>query len=216
MKLTTAESYFLLTERIGKKPMLRTRFTTQSYFVLAAIFDLLIAGQVKINGGQAEAQADASLPDYLSTLMDTLQDNLHQDPSVSSALKLITSWEIANELYDGIGQSLKTANLVKPVTFQNNLTPHLIFVPTDESRASITNAFVTQLTDSRPAEWALALCGILHAMDALKWVITDNNQRNEILNLVQTDSRYAGFVELIQTAADVITKKRFWLDSWLS
>lgn len=48
MELTTAKKYLLLTERIRKKPMLRTRFTAQAYFVLAALFDLVDQGVLEI------------------------------------------------------------------------------------------------------------------------------------------------------------------------
>jgi hypothetical protein len=40
MDLPIAQDYLLLTEKITTRPMLRTRFTTQAYLVLATFLDL--------------------------------------------------------------------------------------------------------------------------------------------------------------------------------
>lgn len=67
MELTTAKNYLLLTERIAKKPMLRTRFTSQSYFVLAALLDLADQDILTIddNLDVKDGEKFAQLPSYL-------------------------------------------------------------------------------------------------------------------------------------------------------
>lgn len=211
MELTTAEKYLLVTERIDKKPMLRTRFTSQSYFVLAVFLDLLTQRVVQLKSGRVVFDESVQLPSYLSTFVKELTAALAEDDHLANALKPLTSWDIANQVYDGIGAELLADNQVQKVIFQNNLEPHVIYEPTKEARSAITT-WVTQSSDAA----ALNLVIILQQMEALKWVVTDEKVRNDLLEKTRQQSADTAIQKIVVTAADVITQKRFWLDSWLS
>ncbi|MFC6254247.1 hypothetical protein ACFP1H_06560 [Secundilactobacillus hailunensis] len=216
MTLTTAEKYLLITERIGKKPMLRTRFTSQSYFVLAVFLDLVADNVIQIQGNKVVFDNDRQLPDYLTIFVKELTDCLAKDDQLTSALKPITSWDIANQTYDGIGAQLRAAKQVQRVIFQNNLKPHVIYEPTDSARAAVKSWLLDNFNASVPDTAALNLFEILAQMDALKWVITDEQERTRLLEKVDRQSALKQIKSISETAAEVITQKRFWLDSWLS
>lgn len=216
MVLTTAEKYLLLTERIGKKPMLRTRFTSQSYFVLAAFLDLVAEHTIQLKeGNQVTFDKTAKLPDYLSVFVKQLTEALTQDRDLESALKPITSWDIANQIYDGIGNGLLASGQVERVIFQNNLKPHVIYEPTEQARVATRTWLVDSIsTNSNVA--ALNLFAILRQMDGLKWVVTDEQTRTDLDKKVTRNSDFRLIQKITEVAAEVITQKRFWLDSWLS
>mgnify|MGYP000856625978 FL=1 len=216
MVLTTAEKYLLLTERIGKKPMLRTRFTSQSYFVLAAFLDLVAEHTIQLKeGNQVTFDKTAKLPDYLSVFVKQLTEALTQDRDLESALKPITSWDIANQIYDGIGNGLLASGQVERVIFQNNLKPHVIYEPTEQARVATRTWLVDSIsTNSNVA--ALNLFAILRQMDGLKWVVTDEQTRTDLDKKVTRNSDFRLIQKITEAAAEVITQKRFWLDSWLS
>lgn len=211
MELTTAEKYLLVTERIGKKPMLRTRFTSQSYFVLAVFLDLMAQHVIQVKADKVTFDDSVQLPDYLTTFVKELTAALAEDDHLNNALKPLTSWDIANQVYDGIGAKLLADNQVQKVIFQNNLKPHVIYEPTDQARKAVTT-WVKQSTD--PA--VLNLVAILQQMEALKWVVTDEQVRRNLLEKISKQPTFEKVERMIETAADVITQKRFWLDSWLS
>ncbi|MCH5461579.1 hypothetical protein HC026_02940 [Lactobacillus sp. LC28-10] len=213
MKLTTAENYLLLTERIAKKPMLRSRFTSQAYFVLAVYLDLFAAHVLKIASGHVTFDKTVRLPDYLSIFVSQLTEALSEDDQLKNALKPVTSWDIANQIYDGIGAELLEDRQVERVVFQNNLKPHIIYVPTASARSAAGSWLANTLTTQTPA---LNLCVILNQMSALKWVVPDENNRESLLSVVRQQSAFNEIQLITETAADVITEKRFWLDSWLS
>ena len=224
MVLTTAEKYLLLTERIGKKPMLRTRFTSQSYFVLAAFLDLVAEHTIQLKeGNQVTFDKTAKLPDYLSVFVKQLTEALTQDRDLESALKPITSWDIANQIYDGIGNGLYLISNIPNTTccssdlviFQNNLKPHVIYEPTEQARVATRTWLVDSIsTNSNVA--ALNLFAILRQMDGLKWVVTDEQTRTDLDKKVTRNSDFRLIQKITEVAAEVITQKRFWLDSWLS
>lgn len=215
MVLTTAEKYLLVTEQIGKKPMLRTRFTSQSYFVLAAFLDLVAERVIQLKGNQVIFDKTAKLPDCLSIFVKQLTEALTQDCDLESALKPLTSWDIANQIYDGIGNDLLTSGQVERVIFQNNLKPHVIYEPTEQARVETRTWLVDSInTNSNVA--ALNLFAILRQMDGLKWVVTDEQTQTKLVENVSQSSDFEVIQKITEAAAEVITQKRFWLDSWLS
>lgn len=222
MELTTAKNYLLLTERIGKKPMLRTRFTAQAYFVLAALFDLVDQRILDI-GETISIQDDqefAKLPDYLSVFKSELTDEIKEGHDLQTQLAIITSWDIANQLYDGLGAGLLADQLVEKKSVKNNLDTHVIYLPKDAARKQVQDYLRNQIDGAKISQDAVSLVLILSELDALKWVFTD---KEELANLtaafqqkVAGDAFYAKEKALAKVAQDVITKKKFWYDSWLS
>ena len=63
---------------------------------------------------------------------------------------------------------------------------------------------------------ALNLFEILRQMAALKWVVPDEQNRQRLMEKASQQSEDAAIQKITAVAADVITQKRFWLDSWLS
>lgn len=216
MKFTTAEKYLLVTERIGEKPMLRTRFTSQSYFVLAVFLDLVAEHTIRITDDQVEFDETVNLPDYLSIFVKQLREALTQDQHLESALKPLTSWDIANQLYDGIGNDLLSDGQVERVLFQNNLKPHVIYQPTEQARVACRAWLVDNLNGNSVNVAALNLFAILQQMDGLKWVVADEQTRTELTQTISQNSHLKLIQKITVAAAAVITQKRFWLDSWLS
>lgn len=215
MELITAEKYLLITERIGKRPMLRTRFTSQAYFVLAVFLDLTANHVISLKGDRVTFDQSVQLPDYLSVFDKELAEALSQDDHLENALKPVTSWDIANQVYDGIGVKLLANQQVKQVTFQNNLKPHTIYEPTDQARQAVSTWLMDQATRFADVS-ALNLFEILRQMAALKWVVPDEQNRQRLMEKASQQSEDAAIQKITAVAADVITQKRFWLDSWLS
>ncbi|MTV82306.1 hypothetical protein [Secundilactobacillus folii] len=216
MGLTTAKKFLLLTERIDRKPALRTRFTSQSYFVLATILDLIDTGTLAVEHDELQMKSDQPSWPYLSNLFKQLGQAVKADAHLKNALQPITSWDIANQIYDGIGTELLSDGQVERVPFQNNLKQHIIYVPTETARESTKNQLVAGLTADEPTPTAMNLLAIFQASQALQWVITDQQQRQFILQELAGNNHYLSRNDFVQSAADVITQKRFWLDSWLS
>ncbi|GAX04538.1 hypothetical protein IWT140_02180 [Secundilactobacillus pentosiphilus] len=215
MELITAEKYLLITERIGKRPMLRTRFTSQAYFVVAVFLDLATNHVISLKDDRVTFNQSVQLPGYLSVFVKELTETLSQDDRLENALKPVTSWDIANQVYDGVGVKLLANHQVERVTFQNNLKPHTIYEPTDQARKAVSTWLMDQVTRSAEVS-ALNLFEILRQMTALKWVVPDEQQRQELMEKASQRSEDAGIQKITAAAADVITRKRFWLDSWLS
>ncbi|GAA2971442.1 hypothetical protein [Lentilactobacillus parakefiri] len=222
MELTTAKKYLLLTERIGKKPMLRTRFTAQAYFVLAALFDLVDQGVLEIGDviSIKDDQKFAELPDYLNIFKSELTDEIQQGHDMPTQLAIITSWDIANQIYDGLGTGLFADGLVDKKLVKTNLDTHAIYLPTDAARRQVRDYLRHQIDGAKVNQDAISLMLILSELDALKWVFTD---KDELANLAaafqQKVDGYAFYAKekaLAKVAQDVITKKKFWYDSWLS
>lgn len=211
----TAEKYLLITERIGKRPMLRTRFTSQAYFVLAVFLDLTANHVISIKGDRVAFDQSVQLPDYLSVFDKEIAEALSQDDHLKNVLKPVTSWDIANQVYDGIGVKLLANQQVKQVTFQNNLKPHMIYEPTDQARQAVSTWLMDQIAHSADVS-ALNLFEILRQMAALKWVVPDDHERHILAEKASQRSEDVVVQKITAAAADVITQKRFWLDSWLS
>lgn len=182
MELTTAKNYLLLTERIAKKPMLRTRFTSQSYFVLAALLDLADQDILTIddNLDVKDGEKFAQLPSYLSVFKSELSDEINQGRELKDRLSVITSWDIANQLYDGLGSELLAADLVTKVSFKNNLDTHVIYVPKAKARNQVREELREQINSSKISRNAISLVVILEQLDALKWVFTDQDESSEL------------------------------------
>lgn len=222
MQLKTANNYLLLTERIGKKPMLRTRFTAQAYFVLGALLDLMDQGVLTIDNSievKDQSKFD-NLPTYLDGLKNRILEEIKKKGSLVQSLDLITSWDIANEIYDGVGAELLNDKLVEKKSVKTNLDTHTIYLPTDEARKKVVNYLREQMLSDKVEVPAISLVVIFEQMDALKWLFTDKEELNTLTETFQqNDSKtplYKKEKALAKTAQDIITKKKFWFDSWLS
>lgn len=222
MQLPTAKNYLLLTETIARKPMLRTRFTAQAYFVLAALFDLINPGVLKI-GGAIEIVDNAKyadLPQYLDSLKKRINAEIKKGAQTKDALDLITSWDIANDIYDGIGSELLADQRVEKVPFKNNLDTHIIYVPTDAAREQVTRYLRDQMQASAVDQGAISLVVIMEQLGALRWLFPDKGELSKLVvafhRTVGDNAEYAGESRLAERAAKLITDKKFRMDSWLS
>jgi len=223
MSLTTAKNYLLLTERIGKKPMLRTRFTTQAYLVLATILDLRDQGVLTVTAGEmqiADQTKLAALPQYLDELKIRLQNDLQQATQLKSALKLVTSWNIVNEIYDGIGAELERDGQVERVIFQNNLKPHVIYEPTDASRARVADDLAAAIERHQLTAADVNLWLLLRQQKALPYLFSNEVRlaklTTEFDRQTATDAEAATTQTLVETAGEIIQMKKFEMDGWLS
>ncbi|MFC6261795.1 hypothetical protein [Levilactobacillus fujinensis] len=222
MTLTTATNYLLLTERIGQKPTLRTRFTAQAYFVLGALLDLIDQRVLVVTGANLAIADDAqweNLPSYLAAFKMRLRNDLMQTPQLKSILKLVTSWDIANTIYDGIGAETLAAGTTARELFQNNLTPHVIYEPKDASREQAITTLKQQLQSGQVTHTTLNLLIILEQEDALKWLFGEADMAALAgrLQQVTANSAYAQMVkQLTAAASEIIVTKKFWMDGWLS
>lgn len=218
MALTTAKNYLLLTERIDKRPMLRTRFTTQAYLVLAAVLDLVDQGILVVNGDQmaiADTTRFDQLPQYLNAFKIRLRSDLAQDAHLKTALKLVTSWDIVNALYDGLGAETLAEQTTERVIFQNNLKPHVIYEPTDASRQRVRDALLQQLLAKQPAGAAWNLYVILAQEQALTWLFSAD-QLAQLRTAVAAHPGSTTASVLAAQAGDIIQAKKFEMDGWLS
>jgi len=221
MTLTTAKDYLLITERIAQKPMLRTRFTTQAYLVLATLLDLRDQDVLAVDAGRI-AIADEirfnALPQYLDELKIRLQTDLRQDDRIETVLKVVTSWNIVNEIYDGVGVELEHAGQVERVIFQNNLKPHTIYEPRETSRQAVKQQLEQQLENGQLTPANANLWLLLRQQAALPYLFTD--QRLATLTAAFTqqtaDLHTATTQALVQAAGEIIQMKKFEMDSWLS
>lgn len=220
--LTTAEKFFLLTERIGKKPVLRTRFTTQAYFVLAVVLDLVAQGVLAISHERlmvVDSQKLAAQPIYVTELRERLQASTSQDESLEADLKFVTSWNVVNALYDGIGGGLLKQGLTEKKLFQNNLIPKVIYLPLDASRTQVLADFKADIFSGAPAVTTRNLYAILEQQDALKYLLSAPELAKLTATFeraVATDSRYQVTQRLVAMAGHVIQMKKFEMDGWLS
>ncbi|WP_125547482.1 hypothetical protein [Levilactobacillus lindianensis] len=222
MALTTAEAYLLVTEHIGQKPVLRTRFTTQAYFVFGAVLDLLQRGGLQIAGGRL-ALGDPTVlttqPEFLKPLCDRLQADLPEAKTPEESLKFVTSWTIANALYEGVMAQLKKQRDVTPQVFQNNLKPHVIAVPQPASRQRVRDELVATIRERRDNPGLVDLWLILAQQDALRWVISDHDLPGleaTFADRLAASSDLRAIQQLAVTVGGVIQAKKFWMDSWLS
>lgn len=222
MTLTTAKDYLLITERIAQKPVLRTRFTTQAYLVLATLLDLRDQGVLAVDAGRItianETQFNA-LPQYLDELKIRLQTDLRQDNRIETVLKVVTSWNIVNEIYEGIGVELERAGQVERVIFQNNLKPHTIFEPRETSRQAVKQQLEQQLETGQLTPANANLWLLLRQQDALPYLFADPQLAALTTAFTQQsahNSRTATAQALVQAAGEIIQMKKFEMDGWLS
>jgi len=222
MTLTTAKEYLLITERIAQKPVLRTRFTTQAYLVLATLLDLRDQGILAVDAGRitiADEVRFNALPQYLDELKIRLQNDLRQDDRVETVLKVVTSWNIVNEIYDGIGVELEQAGQGERGIFQNNLKPHTIYEPRETSRQVVKQQLVQQLETDRLAPANANLWLLLRQQDALAYLFSDRQLAALTTAFTQQtahDPHTATTQALVQAAGEIIQMKKFEMDSWLS
>ncbi|KRO04781.1 hypothetical protein IV54_GL000806 [Levilactobacillus paucivorans] len=222
MALTTAEDYLLVTEHIGQKPVLRTRFTTQAYFVFGAVLDLLQQGGLRIVDGRlalAESEILTTQPQFLKPLCDRLLTDLPKAETAEDSLKLVTSWTIANALYDGIMAKLQKQGDVTPQVFQNNLKPHVIAVPQPASRQRVLDELIATIRERQDNPGLVNLWLILAQQDALHWLISDRELPSleaVFADRLATNSGLKATQQLAATVGAVIQAKKFWMDSWLS
>ncbi|WP_261809873.1 hypothetical protein [Levilactobacillus humaensis] len=222
MALITAEDYLLVTEHIGQKPVLRTRFTTQAYFVFGAVLDLIRQGGLQIADGRlalGKATVLTTQPEFLKSLCDRLLTDLPKAETPEDSLKLVTSWTIANDLYDGIMAQLQKQGDVTPQVFQNNLKPHVIAVPQPASRQRVRDELVATIRERRDNSGLVDLWLILAQQDALRWLISDHDLpdlKAAFADRLAASPALRTTQQLAATVGEVIQAKKFWMDSWLS
>lgn len=94
--------------------MLWTRFTNQAYFVLASILDLVDQQVLAIQDDQLiikDQDKFGRLPNYLSGFKSRIMAEITKGNKLTDTLDLITSWDIANEIYEGVGVELLRGRL---------------------------------------------------------------------------------------------------------
>lgn len=219
MEWPTAQDYLLLTEKITDRPQLRTRFTTQAYLVLAAFLDLREAQLITLDSDRVTIPSvprlEAALPDSLQSISQRLQAALNQSPATVDVFKLLVSWNLANALYDTIGPQLTQRDQVEAVTFQNNLLPHTIYVPTKAGKQALLTTLTQELRAQTLTATHRELLTIFEQLDALKWILPADLSATVPAQLVR-GPEYATVHALTAMAAHRITMRKFELDSWLS
>ncbi|GHP13963.1 hypothetical protein YK48G_13880 [Lentilactobacillus fungorum] len=223
MQFITAKNDLLLTERIEKKPMLRTRFTNQAYFVLAALLDLIDQRILSIRNNQLAIENEEKLthlPAYLNGLKAKITAAVKQKQPLETALDFITSWDIANEIYDGIGSELLESGLVEKTSVKTNLDTHVIYLPTAAARNQVITSLKEQMKIRKMQPSAINLVIIYEQLNALKWLFQDKTELAELTRNFHQNVDSLLFYQqknrLVKIAQEIITKKKFWYDSWLS
>jgi len=222
LALTTAKNFLLVTEHIGQKPTLRTRFTTQAYLVLATLLDLLDQEILQVEGDRLIVVDEAHLdqqPAYLNSFRIRLTSDLAQDDRLKTALKLVTSWDIVNAIYDGIGAETLAEQTTERVLFQNNLKPHVIYEPTATSKQEVLTTLKDQIQAGKLTRAGSNLFLILSQQDALKWLFdeAEGATLSEQFAAVTAGDSYVQTVKQVTTAAaEIIQMKKFEMDGWLS
>ncbi|KJW13971.1 hypothetical protein [Levilactobacillus spicheri] len=219
MDLPIAQDYLLLTEKITTRPMLRTRFTTQAYLVLATFLDLRAQHLLTVTEQRLAVpnsdRLQAALPAKLQLLATRLQDQLKTGDSTEAGFKLLVSWDLANAIYDTVGPELAQRHQVETVIFQNNLLPHTIYEPTPAAKQAVLTRLTQQITDRNLPATSLAVLTIFEQLNALKWLFPAP-VADQIQQLLPTQPGYAELHGLTTLAQHRITMRKFELDSWLS
>lgn len=219
MDLTIAQNYLLMTEKITNRPMLRTRFTTQAYLVLAAFLDLRAARLITLDAQRVtisdEQQLRADLPASLQLFATDLGDALKQGADTKAVFKLLTSWNLANAVYDTVGSELERQGCVEKVIFQNNLLPKTIYEPTNVGRQTVVDQLTNQLQHQSLTASSRALLTIFTQLNALKWVLPAE-VRDLVAPQLALHEDAAVLQALTTMAQERITTRKFELDSWLS
>ncbi|WP_204121198.1 MULTISPECIES: hypothetical protein [Levilactobacillus] len=222
MALTTAKNFLLVTEHIGQKPTLRTRFTTQAYLVLATLLDLLDQEILQVEGDRLIVVDEAHLdqqPAYLNSFRIRLTSDLAQDDRLKTALKLVTSWDIVNAIYDGIGAETLAEQTTERVLFQNNLKPHVIYEPTATSKQEVLTTLKDQIQAGKLTRAGSNLFLILSQQDALKWLFDEAESATlseQFAAATAGDSYVQTVKQVTVAAAEIIQMKKFEMDGWLS
>ncbi|SMS15043.1 hypothetical protein [Levilactobacillus zymae] len=219
MELPIAQDYLLLTENITNRPVLRTRFTTQAYLVLATFLDLRQQKLITIDQQHVtvpnQARLAAALPASLQMIAQRLQAALNQSDQTEDVFKLLVSWNLANAVYDTIGPQLERRQLVEKVIFQNNLMPHTIYVPTDAAKQALSDQLGHEVQTQTLTPAHRELLVIFQQLEALKWVLPSDQVTAATTQLTQ-DPATTQLRALTAMAAHRITMRKFELDSWLS
>jgi len=222
LALTTAKNFLLVTEHIGQKPTLRTRFTTQAYLVLATLLDLLDQEILQVEGDRLIVVDEAHLdqqPAYLNSFRIRLTSDLAQDDRLKTALKLVTSWDIVNAIYDGIGAETLAEQTTERVLFQNNLKPHVIYEPTATSKQEVLTTLKDQIQAGKLTRAGSNLFLILSQQDALKWLFDEAESATlseQFAAATAGDSYVQTVKQVTVAAAEIIQMKKFEMDGWLS
>ncbi|WP_125763626.1 hypothetical protein [Levilactobacillus mulengensis] len=222
MALTTAKNFLLVTEHIGQKPTLRTRFTTQAYFVLATLLDLLDQEILQVEGDRLIVADEAHLdqqPAYLNSFRIRLTSDIAQDDRLKTVLKLVTSWDIVNAIYDGIGAETLAEQTTERVLFQNNLKPHVIYEPTATSKQAVLTTLKDQIQAGKLTRAGSNLFLILTQQDALKWLLDEAEVTalsEQFAAATAGDSYVQTVKQVTAVAAEIIQMKKFEMDGWLS
>jgi len=222
LALTTAKNFLLVTEHIGQKPTLRTRFTTQAYLVLATLLDLLDQEILQVEGDRLIVADEARLdqqPAYLNSFRIRLTSDLAQDDRLKTALKLVTSWDIVNAIYDGIGAETLAEQTTERVLFQNNLKPHVIYEPTATSKQEVLTTLKDQIQAGKLTRAGSNLFLILTQQDAMKWLFDEAEVTalsEQFAAATVGDSYVQTVKQVTAVAAEIIQMKKFEMDGWLS
>jgi len=222
LALTTAKNFLLVTEHIGQKPTLRTRFTTQAYFVLATLLDLLDQEILQVTGDRLSVADEAHLdqqPAYLNSFRIRLTSDIAQDDRLKTVLKLVTSWDIVNAIYDGIGAETLAEQTTERVLFQNNLKPHVIYEPTATSKQEVLTTLKDQIQAGKLTRAGSNLFLILSQQDALKWLFDEAESATlaeQFTAATAGDSYVQTAKQVTAAAAEIIQMKKFEMDGWLS
>ena len=222
MALTTAKNFLLVTEHIGQKPTLRTRFTTQANFVLATLLDLLDQEILQVAGDRLLVADEARLdqqPAYLNSFRIRLTSDIAQDDRLKTVLKLVTSWDIVNAIYDGIGAETLAEQTTERVLFQNNLKPHVIYEPTATSKQEVLTTLKEQIQAGNLTRAGSNLFLILSQQDALKWLFDEDELATlseQFVAATAGDSYVQTVKQVTAAAAEIIQMKKFEMDGWLS
>jgi len=222
LALTTAKNFLLVTEHIGQKPTLRTRFTTQANFVLATLLDLLDQEILQVAGDRLLVADEARLdqqPAYLNSFRIRLTSDIAQDDRLKTVLKLVTSWDIVNAIYDGIGAETLAEQTTERVLFQNNLKPHVIYEPTATSKQEVLTTLKEQIQAGNLTRAGSNLFLILSQQDALKWLFDEDELATlseQFVAATAGDSYVQTVKQVTAAAAEIIQMKKFEMDGWLS
>jgi len=222
LALTTAKNFLLVTEHIGQKPTLRTRFPTQANFVLATLLDLLDQEILQVAGDRLLVADEARLdqqPAYLNSFRIRLTSDIAQDDRLKTVLKLVTSWDIVNAIYDGIGAETLAEQTTERVLFQNNLKPHVIYEPTATSKQEVLTTLKEQIQAGNLTRAGSNLFLILSQQDALKWLFDEDELATlseQFVAATAGDSYVQTVKQVTAAAAEIIQMKKFEMDGWLS
>lgn len=216
LELPITQDYLILTEKITTRPMLRTRFTTQAYLVLATFLDLRDQHLLTLTPQQVTIpdpdRLQAALPASLQELVTRLRTAVTASSATADVFKLLVSWNLANAIYDTVGPQLAATQQVEPVVFQNNLLPHTIYVPQEAAKQRVIKQLEAEIRQRRLTPAHQDLLAIFDRLQALQWLLP----ADLVTQWSAAQSKDTTIQQLTALAQHRITMRKFELDSWLS